>query len=815
MSRMERIQHFGLISLIFLAQLAHADFSEELAQAVDPLNNGVPEVAIVRLKGLFSKGLSNAEWRATAEKLAQAQITAGQPEDALKVLSDARLRDLVAGKFWRAEALAAMQRWADALPLYETVAADKNAVSPNEAVFGAAEALRALGRPDEALQKLRALFQDRQFGIRARLIAVELYIDKNDPGHARQLLDELRPTAIAERKERHLLRARFELISHHQEKAIGLFQSLLQKQEGASHPVVLAALFGLADAQTQQKAPEAGADTLEDFIEHHPEDIDLARIFAKLDELYRASRKPSRTELERWMRDPTQPRRGLARWYLARLELRGGHRDRAFQLFSDLRRDRAKYAALVPAFMEFAQLLIDDRHFDEAIAVLNETRALEPEKSIDNRVNLLVAQANFLAKRFDAASTGFEQVARSDPRLSSLALFNSSAARLQLGDHSRFLTDYEQLGSDESSRADLRLEEGLTQAAKGDPKATESLQQFVRDFPQRPRVSEAWVALAELAFHAAPPRLEEAQTDLVHAAEGKPTAAAIERADYLRIWIEDAGDDNEAKVIEVANRFLRDHPDSAFGPDVRMKLAETYFRRQDFSNAQTQFEILGQQQPAAPLTEKALFFAAQSAMSSMGAGALDRAIVLLDQVVRMNGELKWAARNEQAVIERKLGKPQDALSLYDEVLKNDARPSEKREALCAKGDIFFEAGGNENYKRAIDAYEQLASEKDVPVQWQNQALFKKGLCLEKEKERTTALEAFYRVLESEKATERRRELFWFYKAGFNAARLLEDDSKWESAAAIYEKLAAAGGSRSEEAKERLNRLRLEHFLWVE
>ena len=37
----------------------------------------------------------------------------------------------------------------------------------------------------------------------------------------------------------------------------------------------------------------------------------------------------------------------------------------------------------------------------------------------------------------------------------------------------------------------------------------------------------------------------------------------------------------------------------------------------------------------------------------------------------------------------------------------------------------------------------------------------------------------------------------------------------QSAAVIYEKLAAAGGLRSEEAKARLNRLRLEHFLWEE
>ena len=39
--------------------------------------------------------------------------------------------------------------------------------------------------------------------------------------------------------------------------------------------------------------------------------------------------------------------------------------------------------------------------------------------------------------------------------------------------------------------------------------------------------------------------------------------------------------------------------------------------------------------------------------------------------------------------------------------------------------------------------------------------------------------------------------FWYYKAGFNAARLLEEDSKWESAVAIYDKLVAAGGGRSD------------------
>ena len=355
------------------------------------------------------------------------------------------------------------------------------------------------------------------------------------------------------------------------------------------------------------------------------------------------------------------------------------------------------------------------------------------------------------------------------------------------------------------------------QAAKGDKRAAASLQQFIRDFPKNARLSEAWVSLAELAFHSSPPRFDEARKNLARAAESRPTAAAVERADYLTIWVEESARGNEMQVIDLAKRFLEQHGGSPFASEVRMKLAELYYRRQDFANAQTQFEIIAQQNPDDSLVERALFFAAESTMSSMGEHSLAQAIVLFDQVVQKNGPLRWAARNEQAVIERKLGKPKDALALYDEVLKSDAGLSDKREALCGKGDIFFEAGTTDpnSYQRAIETYDQLASDKKEPIDWRNQALFKKGLCLEKKSDRAGALATFYEILEDEGRPDQRRELFWYYKAGFNAGRLLEEDSKWESAAAIYDKLAAAGGGRSEEAKARLNNLRLEHFLWTD
>lgn len=817
---MSHIRRTGLMCLLsLLAQFAHADISSEIAEASAPIAEGVPEVAIVQLQALLNNNLPEADWRAVVENLAEAQIAAKQPENALVLLADSRVHELPWAKFWRAQAFASLRRWAEALPLYEQLASNERSAFRSAATFGAAETLRALGKRDEALKKITLLIHDKEWATRAQLRAAELYIETGDAAGARRLLEEIQPTTVAERRERRVLRGRLELIQRRPERAIGIFQGLLKRPEGAAHSTLIAAVFGIAEAQGQLKTPEIADDVIEQFIDRHPADPDLPVLFARLDELYRTEHKPSRNELERWVRSPEHPRRTFARWYLARFEIRAGRRERARQLFTDLRHTGVKSQAIAPALLEFAQFEVEDKHFDEAIAILDDARSFHPAQSLLAQIDFLSAQAQYLARRFGRASADFEQIARSRSPWAKVALFNASTGWLQLGDHTRFLADYgdlEKLGGDEEARADLRLEEGLVQAAKGDEKAAKSLQQFVHDFPKNARVSEALVSLAELAFHASPPRLDEARKYLTRAAES-PTAAAAERGDYLNIWIEESAGGNEANVIELAKRFLEQHGTSPFAPEVRMKLAELYYRRQDFANAQTQFELIAQQTPDNSLGEKALFFAAESAMSSMGEHSLDRAIVLFDQVVRLNGSLRWAARNEQAVIERKLGKAKDALALYDEVLKSDAGPAEKREALCGKGDIFFEMGATDpnNYQRAIEIYDQLASDKDEPAHWRNQALFKKGLCLEKKSDRANALATFYKILEEDARPDRRRELFWYYKAGFNAARLLEEDSKWESAAAIYEKLAAAGGTRSEEAKARLTNLRLEHFLWTD
>ncbi|MEP6937832.1 MAG: tetratricopeptide repeat protein [Chthoniobacterales bacterium] len=792
---------------------------DELNFALEPLAQGLSEIAVTRLRSLLNTHPPAEQTAAATEKLGEALFAAERFGEALKILGDPAIGNPSNARFFRAQTLAGLARWSKALSAYQQVLDEPGSDYHAEALLGKAEALRALGRRDEAMETLRSLSPFPKWDVAARLLSTELLIDKGDATAARRLLESTETESTGERKQRRLLRGRLAALLNNREQAIELFESILRRPEGASHAVLLAAIVALTETHLALHAPEAGDDLLEEFIEHHPNDPALPLLFARLDQCYRAERKPARRELARWANDPAQPRRGFAQWYLARMELRAGRRDNALQIFADLAGHPATHPSLAEALLEFAQLQLEDNQPDRAIATLRIARDLNPPAPLVARLEFQIGKAQYNARRFEPAADVFERLGRTGAPRETDALFNASVSSLRSNNRVRFVNDareFSERNGDEDGRAELAFQEGMTEAAQGDRKAVTSLRGFIRDFPKSRKVAEAWVALAELAFHATPPRLDETLAALAEFAKVPPTEVATERADYLEVWLaETDAQDADTKVIRLANEFLRKHPSSSFLADVRMKLAEACYGRQDFAAAQTQFEILSQQTPDSEFTEKALFFAAESAMRTMATHAFDRALVLFDQVAAWTGELRWPARNEQAVIERKLGKTQEAITLYDEVLKSDAKAADKREALCGKGDILLEmaATAPENYGRAGELFDQLAAAGDAPSHWRNQALFKKGICLERMSDRAHALETFYRVVEGESIPGRTSEFFWFYKAGFNAARLLEDDAKWESAAAIYQKLASAGGARSEEAAERLSRLRLEHFLW--
>ena len=457
------------LGIIAFGGLESAERSNEIAAAARPIDEGVPEVAVYQLQKLTA-GLNGADEIKAEEKLAEALIAVQRPADALHLLEEPVLRDSTSGKFLRAQAFAGLNRYEEALPLYRDVARSKGEQRA-AAAFGTAEMLRALDRTDEAINAYRSLENDPRFGVPARLREAELFIAKQEGGMARRLLDGTQTKVLHDRRQKRLLHARLELLNQRPEKAIGLLDSLVKKPEGESRETVIAALFAIADAHLQLNTPESGDDYLEDFIERHPNDPALPQVFAKLDQVYRAERKAPRNELEKWARDPMQPRRSFARWYLAQSDLRAGRREEAMRQFEQIRGVTPMPAALAPALLQFARLQIEAGKIADALIILGEAEKTNPALQLREQIDFESGRAMYADLKFRDAASRFENLENDRSAIAPVALVNASLASLQADDKTKTERDKAELvrRGRSGDAAEVSLEQALAAAQRGQP----------------------------------------------------------------------------------------------------------------------------------------------------------------------------------------------------------------------------------------------------------------------------------------------------------------------------------------------------------
>ena len=250
----------------------------------------------------------------------------------------------------------------------------------------------------------------------------------------------------------------------------------------------MAALFGIAEAHLQAQTPDKGDDVLEDFIEHHPQEIELDRIFAKLDELYRAERKPSRGELERWIRDPAEPRRGFARWYLARLEMRLGHNDRAAESFAALAAAKPTSPKLAPARWILRNCSFNRSNLSAPWLFSTRRARYSLFRRYYSGPDFLAAQTQYARKNFTAAATSFSELSTSPSSFREIAGFNAALGWLQVAEHGGGgNNNYRELIQkvDGKTSAELQLDAALLQATDHEPESLRGAEKFYPRFPAR------------------------------------------------------------------------------------------------------------------------------------------------------------------------------------------------------------------------------------------------------------------------------------------------------------------------------------------
>jgi len=805
-------------------------------QALRALDEGIPQVSIQKLNECLASKFSADDHVLATYQLARAFLSAGRADDALKTLQPLPAQYPGLG-FLKAQALASLGLWQEACPIYHQLAAQKDA--PLFYRIGEAECQHALGKTLEAIHILEPVIGVGTAGTATRLRLADFYMEAGQLDKCEALLDTVQPATAAQSKWKKYTGGRLLLATRKYDQALSAFRETLSTGEGLSENLLVGATLGMADARLALSGPEAADGIIENFIWQYPDITGIGILFRRLDQIYAMEKAPSDSELQKWA-EKTPPTRSsaLAAYYLARALSREQKFDKAIGALETFISGNPDNSLIAEAYFLKGNILIeqqkstsvdqqkltsdDQQKLGAAIQAFDVAIRLATDSELLAEAEMAAATAHFRLHEFATAQGLFQNAAQHSERLWQKAVFNSALSWLNQANYDKFLSDYKTLGarfSDSEFLPELRLEEGLLQARSGDSRAGNTLQVFIHDFPTHPRASEARLALAEIAFLSPGQNLGVANHYLKASNDTRQTGDTRERAEYLAVFLADAAENrDDGKVISACQQFINDYPASPLLADVLMKLGQVYFRTQDFPRAETEFDLLAHKIPDSSMAETALFLAGQSALKMMNT---DRAIELFEEVAKLpNGSLKLYARQQQAILYTRLHSKQgeqDAIRVYDDILGGRPDADLRFAALCGKGDNYFLLGGDDPryFDQAIAAYSELASQPDATAYWRNQALYYKGKCYEKLKKQTEALAAFYDVIQPQTRRNDGPEYLWFYKAGFDAAHILESQEQWKAAIAIYQKMAALQGPRSEEANELLTQLRLKHFIWEE
>jgi len=759
---------------------------DQIAAARSALADGLPGVAIRKLEAAGAA----APGAESSILLARAYVEDNRPEKAVGILkASPRVAE---SDFWLAQAFAALGRSAEALSAYR--AAEEDSKLFPQARLGEARMLRATGDAAAALEVLKNPQEwAGTLGTLAGFENAEAFLDLKRAAEARAVLDAMRPTGSADLARRDFLTARSLALSGDDAGAIRLFDALVPADED----MAVAAVTGQAEALIRSGQYSTAETLLEDFLSKNPDVSGLPGLFAVLDRLYSSQPASTSNELKRWANDEDPSfRKRLAAYYLAKSEARLGRDDRAEKLFQLAAGDSVTGATGQMAVLDLARLRLKQGRGSEVLAIL-------PPLSVSGEADYLRGLALAAENQPQEAAKAFLSASSSVP-LSESALFNASLCELLAGE--KQLEAFELLKEKfpGSPKVDLvKIQQAFLLARQGDPGAVGILQELGAGTDAGIPCSAA-LALAEWKYQH--DDKAGAGSELRRISTGDSAESA--RADALSVFLADDGGDGEA-AIKAAENFLATHAGSPSEAEVRMKLGELYFRKGDFAGARIQLESLAGKFPGSSQEMPALFLAAQAASRLQTPASANDAMILYEQVAAANGPLSLRARLEQAILQAALGKRSEAIVIFDSILAANPDSETKTAALMEKAKTLLANSDGASTSSALKILEGIAGDSTLSPSWRKQALVRIGAAYETLGDPDSAVSSYYDALKDSGS----EEFFWFYKAGFAAARLLESAKRWDQAIRVYELISAANGPRSKEADAKINKIRLENFLW--
>ena len=821
--------------------------AQEMVQARIFLEKGTSQIAVNRLESLLQDpSLSTAQLTEVRSLLARAFLQLGLPEKAYSLcaqlpqaalggevgeLSSAVLAD---GCMAFAQAHMEVGRYHEAGAWY--LKAREAGGDPSGALIGYGSALALEGRPSEAqaaLQKGLELAGSGEGADAFRLALASLAVDMGRLADVRQFLREAFLRSDADKQAAGVLGARLMLAEGRASEAEAGFLGVIHCGQVIPEPVFLGAALGCIDALVAQSRPDDAGKFIFQFLSQNPTAPRIGRegLFRKWVKILSEHPNAPDETLRKTANLGGGLDRPLASYFLGEFYASIGKAARADEQRERFCRDYPGHALVAQACLARADTALGSGDLDQALRCITQGIPVCGDPGLRSVLQFRDASVRYKKGQFSEALERFEPLMNGESPMVAEAVFNGGLAALKLGNYRKSAQFGETLRKGAASNhlaVELELETVLQRCRDGHSQAEEALKNFLKLHPGHPREADVKLAFVELthqqlislpagsAVSAGQP-LRARATSYFQQVMATPLASSTaEQAAYLEVFLADSEQPrDDARIIELAEAFVRVFADSPLIPEMRMKLGEVYFRRKDFANAETQFATLLAQQPEGALAETAGYLAGQCAANLLNPGSVDRALTYWDEVARRTGPLRWRARYQQASVKCRLEQESEGVVLFDLILKASSGVDQdlRFAALCGKADALLAIAKREAMpmEQAVSQYQLLAQEADAFPHWRNQALYKIAKAYEASRP-LESLEGFVQLLDSPGSMDA-GEYFWVFKAGFDAARFLERQAAWRDAVSVYERMAKMPAPRAQEAGARARQIRLERFLW--
>lgn len=456
--------------------------------------------------------------------------------------------------------------------------------------------------------------------------------------------------------------------------------------------------------------------------------------------------------------------------------------------------------------------------YHESAASFEKACELFPAPEDKARCRFKVGDCHFTSGQFKAAVQAYERVMAQCPEtpLADQALFQIADCRTRLGQTDEAEAFFWKLIDKDAdgalaAPALLRIAELKENQDKwSDARATYAL--VFSDYGAQAR-AKALHGMGEIDYRLG--NFLEALDHFEKVMKSFPESEVADLSCYMCGWcLYMLGHDEQA--VNQFREFIKKYPKSPWVAHALFWMGEYDYNRGGYDLAEAGFMTLVRGYPKSAVADIALFWAGRAALMQKEFRRANDYFSLLVKDYPASHKLA-EARFYQGEALCELGEFAGAILIFNRIIKQFPDSYLAEMAWFRKGDSQFTLGSEDHkrYDEAIASYRTVSDRPEVSSQARMQAGYKMGRCLEKLGRLAEAFEYYMKVVYTYPESQDRdpQSNVWFTRAAFNAAEMKEQEKSWAKAVNIYQRVIEADVPAKRDAQERINKIRMDHWLF--